>query len=73
MSCQKEKGKIRSTDISAPGTKYFCSEIRPEGKLGRQMLASPVRCQGETWLNGKVHGAAQTLRGDTWGGHMNHP
>lgn len=27
MSCQKENGKIRSANISASGTRYFCSEI----------------------------------------------
>lgn len=28
------------------------------------MPASPVRCQGETWLSRGVHGTAQEPRGD---------
>lgn len=38
---------------------------------GRQMPASPLRCQGETWLSRGVHGTAQASSGDSepWGRH----
>lgn len=39
MSCQKEKGKIRSASSSASGTRYFCSEIG--------LVSSPGVCCGQ--------------------------
>lgn len=34
MNCQKEKGKSRCANITASGTKYFCSEIGPDWSPG---------------------------------------